>query len=140
VVAGHAVGLGRVGARARARVAGAGVVTLVGGAARDGVRAHAAPVLAGVALRAGVAVVAGRAVGLRRVRAHARARVAGARRVAGVGGRAGHGRRRLRARPALARADPVAHVPVVAVEAIGLEGVGGAVGPASGAELRHVAL
>src|SRR5439155_1366401 len=79
VGAGRAVGLvRRHRARAGGGVAGAGVVALVRRADHR-VRADAAPVLAGVALRAGVAVGAGRAVGLvRRRRARAGGGVAGA--------------------------------------------------------------
>src|SRR2546430_10410624 len=59
VVAGGAVGLRRVGARAGRGVAGAGGVALVGRGADDGIRAGARPGLTGVGPGAGAAVVAG---------------------------------------------------------------------------------
>src|SRR5438067_1206085 len=62
VVAGRAVGLGRVRACAASGITGAGDMTLIGGRANDGVAAGADPALAGVGLRAGIAVVAGRRV------------------------------------------------------------------------------
>src|SRR5205807_6537335 len=85
-VAGAAIGLGRVRARARGGITRAGVVTLVGGGADDGVAAGAEPALAGVGLRAGVAVVAAGAIGLRRVRASARGRIGSAGGVTLIGG------------------------------------------------------
>src|SRR5206468_1700291 len=88
VVAGGAVGLGRVRAHARRRVARPGVVALVGGGADDRIASRAGARLTGVRPRAGGAVVAGGAVGLGRVRAHAGRRVARPRVVALVGGRA----------------------------------------------------
>src|SRR5439155_197312 len=64
VVAGVAVGLGGVRARAGSRVARPRVVTLVGCGADDGVPARAHATLAGVGPRAGVPIGAGAAVGL----------------------------------------------------------------------------
>src|SRR5207253_3095120 len=58
VVAAGAIGLRGVRARAIGRITCASDVTLIGGAADDGVAAGADPALAGVGLRAGVAVVA----------------------------------------------------------------------------------
>src|SRR5947199_4778746 len=76
VVAGRAVRLGRVRARAGRRVARADVVALVLGGAGDGIRAGAGAGLARVRARARAVVVARRAVGLRGVRARAGRRVA----------------------------------------------------------------
>src|SRR5439155_1303340 len=100
VVAGAAVGLGGVRARAGGRVARPRVVTLVGCGADDGVPARAHAALAGVGSRAGVVVVARASVGLDGVRARARGRVAGARVVTLVGCGADDGV------PARARAAP----------------------------------
>src|SRR5439155_1717660 len=132
VVARRAIGLGRVGAHAGARVAGPDVVALVRSRADDGVGARARPALAGVGLRAGVPVVAGRVVGLGWVGAHARARVAGPYVVALVGGGADDGVG-ARTRAALAGVGLRAGIPVVAGRAVGLDGVvAGAVGIAGG--------
>src|SRR5262249_55955125 len=91
VVAGAAVGLGRIRADPCRRVAGAGAMTLIAGGANDRVGPDAGARLAGVALRAGVGVVAGGAVGLGRIGADAGRGVAGAGGVALVGGRADDG-------------------------------------------------
>src|SRR5207248_2146330 len=122
VVAGAAVGLRRVRARARGGITGAGKVALVGGGADDGVAARADPALAGVGLRAGIPVVAGAAVGLRRVRARARRRVAGAGVVALVRGGADD-RVATRADPALAGIGLRAGVAVGAGAAVRLRRV-----------------
>src|SRR2546427_6549060 len=60
VVAGGAVGLGRVGACPGGRVAGAGIVTLVRSGALNRIPADAETVLAHIGLGAGVTVVARR--------------------------------------------------------------------------------
>src|SRR5207245_78341 len=78
IVAGAAVGLGRVRAGAIGRVAGASIVTLIGGGTSHRIAARAVACLTSITLRAGVAVTAGTAVGLGRVRAGAIGRVAGA--------------------------------------------------------------
>src|SRR5256885_1610021 len=67
VVAGRAIGLGRIRARASGRIAGARVMTLVTRRADHGIAPGARPALAGVSLCTGIAVVAGRAVGLGRI-------------------------------------------------------------------------
>src|SRR5439155_860711 len=113
VVAGRTVGLGRVRADTRRRVAGAGAVALIAGGASHRVPARAGPRLAGVGLRAGVAVVAGRTVGLGRVRADTRRRVARPCHVALIAGGAGHGVP-ARARPRLTGVGLRAGVAVVA--------------------------
>src|SRR5439155_300483 len=84
--AGAAVRLGRGGADAVRRIAGARVVALCGGGADDGVRPDAGAGLAGVDLGAGIAVGAGAAVRLGRVGAGAVGRIAGARVVALIEG------------------------------------------------------
>src|SRR5205823_5119277 len=122
VVAGAAVGLGGVRARAGTRVARPRVVTLVGCGADDGVPAHAHAALAGIRPRAGVAIAAGAAVGLGGVRARAGTRVARARVVTLVG-RGADDRVRARARTHLARVGPRAGVAVVARASVGLDGV-----------------
>src|SRR5205814_2248887 len=66
VVACRAVGLRRVRAGARRRIARPRVVALIAGGASHRVPARAGPCLAGVGLRAGVAVIARRPIGLRR--------------------------------------------------------------------------
>src|SRR5439155_54731 len=76
VIAGPAVGLGGVRARADLRAAPPRLSSEVGRGADDGVRARARAPLAGVGPRAGVAVGAGAAVGLGGVRARAGRRVA----------------------------------------------------------------
>src|SRR5439155_419040 len=119
VVARGAVGLGRVRAQPRARVARARVVALVLRRTGDGIAGRARAALAGVAQRAGVAVVAPGAVGLARVRAQPRARVARARVVALVLRRTGDGSAG-RARAALAGVAQRAGVAVVAPGAVGL--------------------
>src|SRR5262249_5673349 len=81
VVAGRAIRLRRIGARARAGIACAHRVTLIAGRAHDWVAADARPYLARVRLRASIAVVAGRAIRLRRIGARARAGIARAHRV-----------------------------------------------------------
>src|SRR5439155_674468 len=91
VVAGAVVGLGRVRARPRGGLTGAGSVALVGGGAGDGVAARPYAALARAGLRAGIAVVAGAVVGLRRVRARPRGGITGAGGVALVGGGADDG-------------------------------------------------
>src|SRR5439155_1139647 len=91
VVAGRPVGLGRVRADTRRRIAGAGAVALIAGGASHRVPARAGPRLTGVGLRAGVAVAASGAVRLGRVRAGARGRVARTGHVALIAGGAGHG-------------------------------------------------
>src|SRR5207253_213533 len=69
VVAPGVVGLARVRAQPRGRVARARLVALIRRRTGDGIAGRARPALAGVALRAEVAVVAARAVGLGGVRA-----------------------------------------------------------------------
>src|SRR5439155_518617 len=64
VIAGTAVSLGRVGALASGRIAGARVVALIGGGTSHRIAARAATRLAGIGMRAGVAIVTGRAVSL----------------------------------------------------------------------------
>src|SRR5439155_14716667 len=66
IIAGHAIGLARVGADAGDGVAAAPVVALVGGRADNGVRPDAGAGLAGVGLGAGIIVGAGAAVRLDR--------------------------------------------------------------------------
>src|SRR5205814_862959 len=122
VVAGRAVRLGRVRARAGRRVARADVVTLVLGGAGDGVRAGAGACLARVRARARAVVVARRAVRLGWVRAHAGRRIARADVVALVLGSAGDGVR-AGARAGLARIGARAGVAVVARRAVRLCGV-----------------
>src|SRR5437773_2466387 len=78
VVTGRAVSLGRVGALACTRIAGAGDVTLIGSRAGHRTAARANAHLAGIRLGTGVAIITGRAVSLGRVGALAGAGVAGA--------------------------------------------------------------
>src|SRR5207247_2371112 len=118
VVARGTIGLGRIRARARGGIAGAGGVALIGGGADDGVGARAHAALAGVGLGAGVGVVAGGAIGLRRVRARARGGMAGFGSVALVGGRADDGVG-ARAHAALAGVGLGAAIAVVAGRAVG---------------------
>src|SRR5437016_579499 len=127
VVAGGAVGLRRVGARAGRGVAGAGDVALVGRGADDGIRAGARPGLTGVGPGAGVAVVAGDAVGLRGGGARAGRGVAGAGDVALVGRGADDGLD-AGAHAGLAGVAPRAGVAVVAGGAVGLRGGGARAG------------
>src|SRR5207237_1144578 len=122
VVAGAAVGLGGVRARAGTRVARPRVVTLVGCGADDGVPAHAHAALAGIRPRAGVSIGAGAAVGLGGVRARAGRRVARPRVVTLVG-RGADDRVRARARTHLTRVGPRAGVSAAAGAAVGLGGV-----------------
>src|SRR5439155_279100 len=122
VVAGRAVRLGRVRARAGRRVARADVVALVLGGAGDGIRAGAGAGLARVGPRARAVVVARRAVRLGWVRAHAGRRVARADVVALVLGSAGDGVR-AGARAGLAGIGARAGVAVVARRAVRLCGV-----------------
>src|SRR5207249_38696 len=122
VVAGGAVGLRRVRARAGGGGGGARVVALVCRGAGDGVRAGAHPGLAGIGPGAGGAVVAGGAVGLRRVRARAGGGVAGARVVALATRRAAD-LVRAAAQPGLAGIGPGAGGAVVAGGAVGLRRV-----------------
>ena len=68
VVAGGAVGLGRVRARPRTRVTGPRDVTLIGRGADNRVAAHTRSALAGLAPRAGITVAAGCAISGRRIR------------------------------------------------------------------------
>src|SRR5262249_27804743 len=91
VIAGHAIGLGRIGAKPRALIARPRIVALIGGGADHRIATRAHPGLATVGLRARIAVIARSAVGLRRIRARARRRIARARIVALVARRAGHG-------------------------------------------------
>src|SRR5262249_4550623 len=119
VVAGHAVGLGGIGAGAVGRVADAGIMALIERGADDRVRARADAGLAGVALRTGVPVVAGRAVGVGGVGAGAGGRVAGAGVVALVEGGADD-RIGRRAGAGLAGVALRAGVAVVAGHAVGL--------------------
>src|SRR5438094_251865 len=127
VVAGGAVGLRRVGARAGRGVAGAGDVALIGRGADDGIRAGARPGLTGVGPGAGAAVVAGGAIGVRGVGARAGRGVAGAGGVALVGRGADDGVR-AGARPGLTGVGPGAGGAVVAGGAIGLRRVGARAG------------
>src|SRR5437762_2540130 len=122
VVAGRAVRLGRVRARAGRRVARADVVALVLGGAGDGIRAGAGAGLARVGPRARAVVVARRAVRLGRIRTRACRRVACADVVALVLGGAGDGIR-AGADAGLARVRARARVVVVARRAIGLRGI-----------------
>src|SRR5439155_669979 len=113
VAAAGAVGLGRVGARARRGVTGPGVVALIRRAAPHRARSGADARLAGVRLRAGVPVVARRAVRTRAVgRAIVRRAVTALRRVTLPRGGAAH---------------------------LGLLGVGGTAGVGARARLRRVA-
>src|SRR5439155_8452295 len=114
VVAGAAVGLGGVRARAGRRVARPRVVTLVGRGADDGVPAHAHAALAGIRPRARVPIPAGAAVGLVGGRARASTRVARPRVVTLVG-RGAEDRVPARARTHLTRVGPRARVVVGAV-------------------------
>src|SRR5205823_1630281 len=122
VVARASVGLDGVRARARGRVAGARVVTLVGCGAHDGVPARAHAALAGVGPRAGVVVVARASVGLDGVRACARGRVARPRVVTLVGCWADDGVA-ARAHAVLAGVGLRAGVVVVARASVGLDRV-----------------
>src|SRR5205814_909292 len=88
IVTYRAVGLVRVGAAARGRIACTRDVALIGSRADDRVGAGADSGLAGFGLGARVAVVACRAVGLVRVGAAAGARIACTRDVALIGSRA----------------------------------------------------
>jgi len=78
VVAGRAVGLGRIGANTGVRITGAGVVTLIGGGANNRIGTGAGTRLTGVGLGALVTVVARRAIVLGRVRTIPGSRVADA--------------------------------------------------------------
>src|SRR5207249_4326289 len=122
VVAGAAVGLRGVRARAGTRVARPRVVTLVGCGADDGVPAHAHATLAGVGPRAGVPIGAGAAVGLGGVRARAGPRVARPRVVTRVGRSADDGVP-AHARSGLARVRPRSPARRAAGPAVGLGGV-----------------
>src|SRR5439155_1623659 len=122
VVAGAAVGFGRVRARAGTGVARPIFVTLVGSGAVYRLSLHAPLPLSGVGPRAGVAVVAGAAVGLGGVRAHAGRGVACARVVTLVL-RSAHDWVAAHARTCLACVGPRAGVAVVARAAVGLDGV-----------------
>src|SRR5437667_112477 len=122
VVAGRAVRLGRVRARAGRRVARADVVALVLGGAGDGIRAGARAGLAGIGTGAGAGGVARRAVRLGGVRTRARRRGARADVVALVLGGAGDGVR-AGAGAGLARIGVRAGVAVVARRAVRLCGV-----------------
>src|SRR5437870_3856792 len=145
VVAAGAVGLGRVGARARRGVAGPGVVALVWRVASHRVHPGADPRLTGVRLRAGVPVIARRAVRTREVgRAIVRRAVTALRRVTlprggaahlgllGVGRTAG-----ARSRAQLGRVADAGRV--AARDRRRLEGVGRAVIARPVATLLHVA-
>src|SRR5262249_44773579 len=88
VVAGRSVLAGGVAAHAAGRIAGAGIVALVGRRTDHGGPTHTAARLARVGARAGVAVVARRAVLERRSGARAGVRVAGSGAVALVDRRA----------------------------------------------------
>src|SRR5438094_172015 len=113
VAAAGAVGLGRVGARARRGVTGPGVVALIRRAAPHRARSGADARLAGVRLRAGVPVVARLAVRTRAVgRAIVRRAVTALRRITLPRGGAAH---------------------------LGLLGVGRTAGARSRAQLGHVA-
>src|SRR5207248_2877388 len=117
VVAPGVVGLARVRAQPRARVARARVVALIRRRTGDGGAGRAGAGPAGVALGAEVAVVAPGVVGLARVRAQPRARVARARVVALIRRRTDD--RVARARAALAGVALRAEVAVVAPTAVG---------------------
>ncbi len=93
------VGLRRVRADTRRRVAHTRIVALVRSRADHRVAAYAAPRLAGVGLGTGVRVIARRPIRLRRVRADTRRRVAHTRIVALVRSRADHRVRSGAARP-----------------------------------------
>src|SRR5262249_43678564 len=123
VVAGHPIGLGRVGARAAGRIASAHVVALIAGGTHDQVGAGAGAGLAGVSPGAGVAIVARRPIGLGRIGALARADVADASVVAWVAGRAHHWIG-AGAGAGLAGVGPGAGVAVVASRAVRLGRVG----------------
>ena len=83
------VGLGRIRADARARVAGPRRVTLIEGRAVDGAAPSAGARLASIRLSTCVAIGARGPIGFGRIRADARTRIAGPRRVALIGGSAG---------------------------------------------------
>src|SRR5438876_398715 len=97
-------------------------MALIGGSARDRVRARADARLAGIALRAGVVVVAGRTVGLGRVRAEAGLWVTRSNIVALIG-RGARDRARARADASLADIGLCAGVAVVAGRAVGFSRV-----------------
>src|SRR5439155_297063 len=143
VVAAGAVGLGRVGARARRGVAGPGVVALVWRVASHRVHPGADPRLTGVRLRAGVPVIARRAVRTRVVgRAIVRRAVTALQRVTLPRGGAAHlgllGVRRAAVVRAVAPLLDVAQARCRAADVCLLR-VGGAGGVGAGAGLRRVA-
>src|SRR5205814_1670531 len=119
VVACGAVRLRRIRADATARVAYAGVVTLIRRAADDRVTARTGAALARVGLRTRVAVITGGAVCLRRIRAGAARRVTCAGVVTLIG-RAPDDRVTARTGAALARVGLRTRVPVIACGAVRL--------------------
>src|SRR5439155_356133 len=121
VVAGDAVRLFRVRASAGCRIAGTGVVTLVGHRADDERAAAADAGLAGVREGADAAVVARSAARSSGARAGARRRVAGPRVVTLIGGGADDGRR-ADAHAGMAGVRLRAGVAVVADRAVRLRG------------------